>query len=1024
MRAFKNFPLLLIENIPYPLIVFDADGKLIYVNEKGDKFIKENFLNDYEKLKDFLTSIYYEKEGEEVNRIKNNYSFDVIDLFDNTKVFFVKGRKPSLSYEDMLDFFSEVWQIEDINLFLQKFCDFLLNKTGAGKVTIFLYDEKLGVYKRIALSTREPFKKEEFKKDIFKIGEGITGKVIETGVTFYAPDVNEIKEYYRSSASEKSELIIPIKDKRMVYGTVGIGSEKNDAFNEIDIKFLEKIVSFLTFIVKNLYIYKDLEMERKEIELGSFLLQDIENISLKENFEKFAQIMIKIFNLNGFGISYNNLNVWYGEGKEEFNRVLKENTEKILQRYFSINGLYFYVIPFKKVNGYTVIVIDEILSPKERESFDKKIEFAENIILTATKRIISSLHRELISILLKHFSENTDTMLLYKDVCEILMKTFSSDKILIMQKKNEEWEIAFSFPYESDSIEEIPLAEEISEKHIVILLEESPPKILCILRPKETFPVFFIKEFLKTYFKIIKKLEKYKKNISLFQTLKKLLEAEVRISSLKEYLSEICNIIKENLGYSFVGVLLKEDEYLKLISSSGYEKYKDLNIKLKIGEEGLAGIAFKKGETIYSPDVTRNPFYFQISESIKSEVAIPLQTEKEGFGVLVISSPKTYGFSQEDILFLEDLANQISFFIQDILEKEEKDEMLTFLEEEMKFSEMVLRNIPIGIAVTDVEFNIKRVNDGFALLLKKEPKELIGKKICNFLCTHEEGGFCKIENSFINRRPLFKEKFTVSISGEVVPLAVTSSFIYGKEDVIKGIILIVEDIREIAKLEEQLRRTERLSAMGKIAAYMAHEIKNPLASISTGIEFISHKLPAENSVKGYIDMILKEIYRLDRLIKNLLSFAGRKPVKKTAVNIVEILKECILLLAPEMIGKDIEIKENFEENELIVHLDPDQFKEIIFNLVRNSIEAIEKEGEIELGFRRVGNNVILWCKDNGKGIKEEYLPHVFEPFFSTKKGGSGLGLAIVHKIIEEHGGKVEVESEYGKGTIFKIYLPL
>ncbi|MEO0262236.1 MAG: GAF domain-containing protein [candidate division WOR-3 bacterium] len=1026
MKAFKNFPLLLIENIPYPLIVFDADGKLIYVNEKGDRFIKENFLNDYEKLKNFLISIYYEKEGEEVNKIRNSYSFEVIDLVDNTKVFFVKSKKPSLLYEDVLNFFSEVRQVDNINLLLQKFCDFILNETGAGKVTIFLYDEKLGVYKRLALSTREPFKKEEFKKNIFKIGEGITGKVIETGVTFYAPDVDEIKEYYRSSASEKSELIIPIKDKQMVYGTIGIGSEKKDAFDEIDIRFLEKIANFLTFIIKNLYIYKDLEMERKEIEVASFLLKNIENTSLRESFEKFVQIMGKSFDFKGFGINYDNLSIWYGEGKEGFNRVLKENPEKILERYFSDNLLYFYVIPFKKINGYVVIVVDEILSEKERESLDKKIEFTENILLTVTRRSISLLHKELMSILLKHFSEGSDTILFYKDIGEILTRTFSSDRVLIMEKKNEEWEIVFSFPYTSGDIplEEIPLTEEISEKHIVITLEESPQEILYILHPKEILPIFFIKEFLKTYFKIIKKLEKYNKNISLFQTLKKLLETEVRAFSLKEYLDDVCKIIKENLGYSFVGVLLKEDEYLKLISSSGYEKYKDLNIKLKIGEEGLSGIAFRKGETIYSPDVTRNPFYFKVSESIKSEVAIPLQTEKERLGVLVVSSQKTHGFSQEDILFLEDLANQISFFIQDIIEKEEKNEMLTFLEEEMKFSEMVLRNIPIGIAVTDAEFNIKRVNDGFALLLKKEPKELIGRRICNFLCTHEEGGFCKIENSFINRRPLFKEKFTVSVGGEAIPLAVTSSFVYGKEDIIKGIILIVEDIREIAKLEEQLRRTERLSAMGKIAAYMAHEIKNPLASISTGIEFISHRLPAENSVKGYIDMILKEIYRLDRLIKNLLSFASRKPVRKIAVNIVDILKECVLLLAPETIGKDIEIRENFEESELIVHLDPDQFKEIIFNLVRNSIEAIEKEGEIELGFRRIGNNVVLWCKDNGKGIKEEYLPHIFEPFFSTKKGGSGLGLAIVHKIIEEHGGKVEVESEHEKGTIFKIYLPL
>jgi len=1028
MKGFSNFTLLLIENIPNPVIIFNSEGKLIYSNEKGDKFIKEFFRDEKEELKKFFISLYRGDEFQKLEEIKNIYNVNIIELLDNTKAIFIEKKREIFSYENLVDFFSEVSQIQDINLILQKFSQFLLNLTKAGKVTIFLYDEKLKVYKRAALSTRPPFKKEEFKKDIFKIGEGITGKVIETGVVFYAPDVEKVKEYYRSSQAEKSELIIPIKDKEMVYGTIGIGSEKEDAFKDVDIKFLEKISNFLLLIIKNLYVYQDIIRKEKEINF-CYLLPESEGkeIALENYIEKILNLFIEIYNFEGVGLNYENFNFWKGKGQEDFEKVLKESPQRIFDEHFSLNNSYFYIIPFKIKKGFLVFVTTGVLSQRELKSFEYEVEFIEKILDINLKREISSIHKELTSILMNSFIQESDIKIIYQNVCEALSKIFNCEKILIIEEKGDKLSLIYHFPQEEEifSLEEVQIKEEkISKEYASLILKEKPLCILYILNPKNIERIYIVKEFLRSYFEFIFKIEKYNKNKILLETFKKLTEKEIQISSLKEYLDEICKIIKESFGYSFVGILLKEDDYLKLISSSGYEKYRDLSLKLKIGEEGLSGIAFKNEETIYSPDVTKSPFYVKISDLIKSEVAIPLKTEREKIGVIVISSPRFYDFSEEDIAFLEDLASQISIFVEDVFNKEEREEMLSFLEEETKFSEMVLRNIPVGIVVTDTDLTIKRVNEGFNLLLKKEAKELIGKKICDFICSHPKGGLCKIQNSFINRTPLFREKFIADIKGEMVPLAITSSFIYAPGDVINGIILIVEDIREVAKLEEQLRRTERLSAMGKIAAYMAHEIKNPLASISTGIEFISEKLPKDENIKIYMDMILKEIYRLDRLIKNLLSFASRKPVRKVPVNIVNLLKESILLITPEIVGKEIRVMQNFEDEELTLYLDPDQFKEVIFNLLRNSIEAIEKEGEIEIGIKRFGNNAILWCKDNGKGIKEEYLHNIFEPFFSTKKGGSGLGLAIVHKIVEEHGGKIEVESQYEKGTIFRIYLPI
>jgi two-component system sensor histidine kinase HydH len=652
----------------------------------------------------------------------------------------------------------------------------------------------------------------------------------------------------------------------------------------------------------------------------------------------------------------------------------------------------------------------------------------ESFLVREIRKEIGSIHRKIFGTFIKGIHDNRKASEIYEDLCKVLNEIFDSEKSFIIYEKGKKWNMVASFPKEIEidySFLDLNIKDEFSEERITMFFERKEGSVvISVLKPRNLHSIRLVKDTLGDYLDMILKLERFQRNSELLSTLQKLLQAEVSSFSLVEYLDEISKLIKENLGYAFVGILLREGDYLKLISAWGSEKYKDLNVDLKIGEEGISGVAYKKGETVYSPDVSKDPFYVKVSDEISSEISVPLKSPKGLLGTLVISSSKPYAFSDEDIAFLETLAEQISLFIQERLDKEEKEEIISFLEEESKFNEMIIRNLPIGIVVIDNDLKIKRVNEGMVLLLKRNVKEMLGSKICEILCSHEEEGYCKIKDSFLNRKILFKEKFIIDVEGESVPMAVTSSFIYTSYNVISGIILMVEDIREVAKLEEQLRRSERLSAIGKIAAYMAHEIKNPLASISTGIEFVSEKLPPDESVRGYMNMILKEIYRLDRLIKNLLSFASRKPLNKVSVNVFEILNECITLLTPEIIGKDIKLKTDFKEKELMVHLDPDQFKEVVLNLVRNAIDAIDKDGEVELGFEKVGSRVVFWCKDNGKGIREEYVHNIFEPFFSTKKGGSGLGLAIVHKIVEDHGGKIEVESDYGKGTIFKVYLPL
>jgi len=494
--------------------------------------------------------------------------------------------------------------------------------------------------------------------------------------------------------------------------------------------------------------------------------------------------------------------------------------------------------------------------------------------------------------------------------------------------------------------------------------------------------------------------------------------------NIDEFLSTVGYAIKEELNVVYVGFLLKEDkDYLRMRVGIGYKDEKFFDVKLKIGVDGLSGYVAQTGEKIYVPDVSKDPRYYAVSSKVKSEVVLPLKAENETFGVMVISSPELDGFSQRDIEIFEAIANFVSFLIEHRKLTDELKEKLFQLKEEEKFMEIILKNIPVGIIYADRNLYIKRVNHS-ALYTLRLKEEIRGMVLCQIFEKHEPGSSeCIFKRSIEERMPLVKKNVEIIREGEKIPLSLSSTFIYEKEN-IKGIILMIEDIKEVVALEEQLRRSERLSAIGRIAAHMAHEIKNPLASISVGIEFIYSSLPDEDPKKKHLGVILKEISRLDRLIKNLLSFARRPPLHRKRVNIKELIEEVVIFHSQEFKETNIKLNLNLPEYEIYTFVDEDQIKEVLENLIRNAIEAMREGGELTISVSEKSGGIIsIGVEDTGVGIEPSELTHIFEPFYTTKKGGSGLGLSIVHRIIEDHGGKIIVESELGKGTRFIIDLP-
>ena len=230
---------------------------------------------------------------------------------------------------------------------------------------------------------------------------------------------------------------------------------------------------------------------------------------------------------------------------------------------------------------------------------------------------------------------------------------------------------------------------------------------------------------------------------------------------------------------------------------------------------------------------------------------------------------------------------------------------------------------------------------------------------------------------------------------------------------------------DLRKTEDQLIRSEKLAALGQLAAGIAHEIRNPLTSINILIHSITENLPSETSHREDLKVIEEEIRRINDIVEQFLRFARPSPPLLKKREVLPILEETLQLLKPQLERQRISVRKEFQPLLPIV-LDREQIKQVILNLLINAVQAMPQGGRLILGAQVSGNHpwIQLSIRDSGVGIPPEDMKKLFDPFFSTKEGGVGLGLSIAHRIIDQHHGKIEVESHPGEGTLFTVWLPI
>ena len=338
----------------------------------------------------------------------------------------------------------------------------------------------------------------------------------------------------------------------------------------------------------------------------------------------------------------------------------------------------------------------------------------------------------------------------------------------------------------------------------------------------------------------------------------------------------------------------------------------------------------------------------------------------------------------------------------------------------------IVTNIPSGIMTLDLDGRIVSFNPTAQKILGLTAEEIQGRKWRDTPfreMTRLEGFFSSPTPNF---GKLSQELEVRRHDGHSVLIGINLTALKASDGELLGLVGIFQDLTEPRQIEARLRQADRLAAVGQLAAGLAHEVRNPLAAISGSIQLMKEEGPAGSP--HLLDIVLRETDRLKLVTGQFLDFAKPRQTSEKQCDLVALLEETVLLLEKSCDGTNaVTFSFQDEAEPVMVAADPDQMKQVLWNLGLNAIQAMPGGGRLTFAIRRhVSDNGAGWAAveltDTGRGIPPRELDRIFDPFYTTRPGGTGLGLAIVQKIIDNLGGRIEVVSREGDGATFTVYL--
>lgn len=436
--------------------------------------------------------------------------------------------------------------------------------------------------------------------------------------------------------------------------------------------------------------------------------------------------------------------------------------------------------------------------------------------------------------------------------------------------------------------------------------------------------------------------------------------------------------------------------------------------------------AIRERKALVSPDIDADPRFDQSDfdgNPIRSLMAIPLMVQEEVVAVLSVHSYRPNLYSEDDVRVLSIIASQGAAIYKEL-------EALSAL---TNYTDNVLSSIAAGVVTLDSEGIVLTWNKAATQIIAYEPSEVVGVP------------FHDVVNRFdvpeAERASLIAAIREVFSTGQLFQAYKLGFHPYDRDEMYMnisisplmnstgeqlGLVIIFEDVTREIQMENEFRKMGELAAVGQLAASIAHELRNPLASIKGAAQLLREQYDDEMTITEFLDIILEEVDSLSNLTSEFLDFARPIQLDLRPLCMNNIVLKTLQLMALQINDSRVTVDENLAEELPLIHADEKQIEQVLRNVILNALQAMPSGGSIRITtaphIGRAGG-VELTVTDTGMGIPAEKLDRIFVPFFTTKTKGTGLGLSVVQRIVENHGGRIQVASEEEDGATFNLTFP-
>ena len=497
-------------------------------------------------------------------------------------------------------------------------------------------------------------------------------------------------------------------------------------------------------------------------------------------------------------------------------------------------------------------------------------------------------------------------------------------------------------------------------------------------------------------------------------------------------------LVQEGFGYHHVGLFLVDSEQSDLVMKARAGDFAHLfpcEHRIGLGH-GMVGWVGSHGEELLANDVRAEPRYVNFFPDViptQSELSVPLTVGGKTVGVLDVQSPRLSAFDENDVMVLQTLADQVAVAIenarlyeraqQELIECQQAEEAL---QESEEMARAILNATTESVLLIDDQGTILALNQTAAQRFGRTEDELVG------LCSQDMLNLGLMSLGLAGSRKAWARQ--VVRSGKPIRFEderggiVFDSSIYPVFDArgkVTQLAIFARDVTARKRAEQQAARAERLAAMGRLTASLAHEINNPLQVIRNNLELVQDFDLDADECEARLDIMRSEIDRLAGVCRRVLDFARPPDVTRHTVSIAPLVTKTLALISKQLEQAAIEVTTDCPTELPPVLAAPEQITQLLLNLAINAIEAMSEGGHLHIAARVDGDMLAISMTNDGSPIPEENIERIFEPFFTTKPEGTGLGLSICHSIVQQHGGTIRVENlEDGEGVTLITTLPI